>query len=210
MTGDEQEDGEEFAANRRDFMKFGGLAAGGLLGTGIAGGTPMAGVHPQVSPDAPAVDEAANAYLLYNARDIVGEPFSTPRPDLEDASTLLAVEWQVDVPGDDVRQSQVAIGEVVVVKAADTASVPLYQRFQNRAPIGNPEVVFFGPTDSGSLQPVRRLRLRNAVVTGIFQTTLARSGLPETLETVSLRAQEVTVVDETTGQETTLTTQTTA
>lgn len=189
---------------RRDYMKLGGLAAGGVLGTGVAG---AAGVGPRdaladLSPGIP-VSEGPVAYLFYTGANIEGEPFPLDVNErARTASRLFAVDWSVESVVERESRGRPTTTDVFVAKPLDPASVPLYQRFQAGQNLGDVEIAFYRPTGGSDGAPVNYLRLRlvSPLVTGIRHSAQARDG-PDVLELVSVAPQEVAVIDAERGSE---------
>jgi len=192
---------DEEHADRRQFMKFGGLAAAGLLGsTGLGRAVETNALA--TGPAAAAVDgltigETVDAYLRYGDSKIQGESSVGDRGgvDLTGTSDLWGIDWMVGVSDDSRRPGRQVISDIVVVKRVDSASVQLYDLYQTVQPL-DPHIEFFRANVlDGSTEHYYRLELSTTRVSGIALTAVPDEGGRHHFERISLTPETVTVVD---------------
>jgi type VI protein secretion system component Hcp len=193
---------DEQHAGHRQFMKFGGLAAAGLLGsTGLGRAVETNALA--TGPAAAAVDgltigETVDVYLRYGDSKIQGESptANLGGVDLTGTSDLWGIDWMAGDFGDSRRPGRQVISDVVVVKRVDSASVQLYDRYHTNDPLQDPHIEFFRMNlQDGTMEHYYRLELSTTRIFGIALTTMPAEGAVHHFERISLAPETVTVVD---------------
>lgn len=178
MTTDNDETGQGSGpqSNRRDFMKAGGLATGGLLGASGVGRaadlSALAAMKLDSEIDPNELSGDVSAFLFYGPNSgIVGESdrATIGGVDVSTASPLWAVDWAVDASsGPSGRTAGLTIADLVVAKRLDRATPLLYQRVDSGEHLEAPRILFFNNNpDSGETQHYFTLELGDARVNGV-------------------------------------------
>lgn len=175
-NNDESAQGSGPQTNRRNFMKAGGLATGGLLGaSGIGRAATLSaptGITQESEIDPNELSGSVSAFLFYGPNSgIVGDSdvATIGGVDVTTASPLWAVDWAVDASGGTSgRVSELTIADLVVAKRIDRATPSLYQRVDSGTPLEAPKIVFFNTDpDSGETRHYFTLELGDARVSGV-------------------------------------------
>jgi type VI protein secretion system component Hcp len=207
MTTDNDETGQGSGrqSNRRDFMKAGGLATGGLLGASgggrTAGLSALAAMKLDSEIDPNELSGDVSAFLFYGPNSgIVGESdrATIGGVDVSTASPLWAVDWTVDASsGPPGRNAGLTISDLVVAKRLDRATPLLYQRVDSGEHLEAARILFFNNNpDSGETQHYLTLELGDARVSGVqLAAGPIVSGFAH-LELVGFAPERVLVTDE--------------
>lgn len=213
MTGDDGGEsglGGGLRANRRDFMKVGGLATGGLLGaTGLGRAADLGALGPlDLETDLEPGELAGTVltFLDYGASGIAGDsPVQTiGGVDVSATSALWAVDWGVGAAGGPARRSgRTTVDDVVVAKRVDRASPHLYERVQSGERLAGARVLLFDvDPSSGATRHYFTLALEGAEVGGVELAALPVASGVGHLELVGLAPERTTVRHELEGVET--------
>lgn len=178
MTTDNDETGQGSGpqSNRRDFMKAGGVATGGLLGASGVGRaadlSALAAMKLDSEIDPNELSGDVSAFLFYGPNSgIIGQSdrATIGGVDVRTASPLWAVDWTVDASGGPSgRNSGLTISDLVVAKRIDRATPLLYQRVDSGERLEAPKILFFNNNpDSGETQHYLTLELGDARVSGV-------------------------------------------
>lgn len=202
---DEAERGSSPRSSRRDVMKAGGFATGGLLGASgfgrAAGLSALGGMKLDSEIDPDELSGGISAFLLYGPNSgIIGDSdrATIGGVDVSKSSPLWAVDWAVDGTSDPSgRDWELTMSDLVVAKRVDRASPLLYQRVDSGERLEAPKILFFNTNpDSGETQHYFTLELGDARVSGVqLAAGPIESGFAH-LELVGFAPERVLIAEE--------------